>query len=45
MVAPVDKERVLKGLKAIVGEKGVLHRLEDVIVYEQDAFVMRASCS
>lgn len=38
----MDKERVLKGLKAIVGEKGVLHRLEDVIVYEQDAFVMRA---
>ncbi len=38
----MDRAEVIKELESIVGEGGVLHRFEDVIVYEQDAFVMRA---
>lgn len=38
----MDKHRVRKGLEKIVGEGSVLYEKEDLIVYEQDAFVMRA---
>lgn len=38
----MDKTKTIKQLESIVGKENVLYHKEDVIVYEQDAFVMSA---
>ncbi len=38
----MDKPKIVKQLESIVGKENVLHHKEDIIVYEQDAFVMSA---
>src|SRR3989304_9031414 len=38
----MNKPEIIKQLESIVGRENVLFNKEDVIVYEQDAFVMRA---
>lgn len=38
----MDRKRVLSKLESILGSKYVLHHKEDVVVYEQDAYIMRA---
>jgi glycolate dehydrogenase FAD-linked subunit len=38
----MDKSKIVKQLQSIVGKGTVLYQKEDVIVYEQDAFVMSA---
>ncbi len=38
----MDKPKIVKQLESIVGKENVLYRKEDIIVYEQDAFVMSA---
>ncbi len=43
IVANMNKSLITKQLEAIVGKENVLSQEEDTIVYEQDAFVMRAT--
>lgn len=38
----MERDRIKAKLESIVGADGVLYHKEDLIVYEQDAFVMRA---
>src|SRR5712692_3906430 len=38
----MDKPKIVRQLESIVGKENVLYHKEDVIVYEQDAFVMSA---
>src|SRR3989304_9814629 len=38
----MNKPEIINQLESIVGKENVLYHKEDTIVYEQDAFVMRA---
>ncbi len=38
----MNKTKIIKQLESIVGKENILYHKEDVIVYEQDAFVMSA---
>ncbi|MEE9252868.1 MAG: FAD-linked oxidase C-terminal domain-containing protein [Thermodesulfobacteriota bacterium] len=38
----MNKKRILKDLRKVLGKENVLSHIEDVIVFEQDAFIMRA---